>query len=145
MLPVRRKDKTKVTDPSKRRAPKQERELAKALGGSLTPASGAKAVKGDVRIKGFARVEAKCTRNKSFSVTLDILEKIEDAAASCADGEVPVLHVEFLDPAGRRIKGLYVLREVDAEELLTKGAQDAHVDGKPATARGGITPVRRTR
>lgn len=122
MLPVRRKDRIGgVTDPSKRRAPKQEREIADKLGGRVTPGSGSQAMKGDVRIKGVARVEAKCTRNKSFSVTLQIIDKIEDAAASCATGEIPVIHIEFLNASGQRIKGLYIMRESDAEELIAKG------------------------
>ena len=126
MFPERRRDKTgAVTDPSKIRAPKQERELAGKLGGKTTPGSGSKAVKGDVRIKGLARVEAKCTRRKSFSLTLDTIEKIEDGAASCAEGEIPVIHVEFLDAQGRRVKGLYVLRESDVEELLAMGGRGA--------------------
>ena len=125
-FPQRRRDKVgKVTDPSKIRAPKQERELALRLGGKTTPGSGSKAVKGDVRIKGFARVEAKCTRRKSFSLSLDIIEKIEDGAASCAEGEIPVMHIEFLDPMGNRVKGLYVLREADAEELIAMGGRRA--------------------
>ena len=123
-FPQRRRDRTgKVTDPSKIRAPKQERELAAKLGGKRTPGSGSKSVKGDVRIKGVARVEAKCTRHKSFSVTLDMIEKIEDGAASCAEGEIPVVHVEFLDAMGNRLKGLYVLRESDAEELIAMGGR----------------------
>lgn len=121
MLPTRRADKTKLTDASKRRAPKQERELASLLGGRTIKGSGSGAEKGDVRIKGFARVEAKCTRQKSFSVSLQIIDKLEDAASSCASGEIPVLHVEFLDAAGKRVKGLYVLLEQDAEELLNRG------------------------
>lgn len=86
---------------SHKRAPKQERELAKRLGGRVTPASGSRDVKGDVRIKGVLRLEAKTTKNKSFSVTLDMVRKIEEAAAS--GGELPVLVVEFNDGMGRKL------------------------------------------
>jgi hypothetical protein len=125
MLPVKRADRTKVTDPSKRRAPKQERSLAAKLGGRTTSASGSKSEKGDVRVKGVLRVEAKCTRKKSFSVTLEMIEKITNAATLTADVEIPAMHVEFLDPNGARLVGLYVVREDDFEEMIRKVA-DAH-------------------
>lgn len=72
-----------------------ERELALRVGGRLTPASGARDVKGDVRKKGVMRIEAKTTAHKSFSVTLDMVRKIEEAALS--GGETPALVVEFTD------------------------------------------------
>jgi hypothetical protein len=104
---------------SHRRAPKQEAEIAKRVGGRLTPGSGSGAVKGDVRVKGVVRIECKTTKNKSFSVTLDMLEKIEEAAAS--GGELPVLIIEFIDDRGRKIKEVavcptYVLDSIGATE-----------------------------
>lgn len=76
------------------RAPKQEQECASKIGGRVTKQSGAgKYEKGDVRLKDLLRIECKTTGNKSFSVTVDIIDKIEDAA--CAGGELPVIEVEF--------------------------------------------------
>lgn len=92
---------------SHKRAKKQERELAARVGGRLTPASGAKAEKGDVRVKGVLRIEAKTTKNKSFSVTLDMIRKIEEAALGC--GEMPALVIEFIDERGRPIKEVAVV------------------------------------
>ena len=91
---------------SHRRAPKQEAEIAWRVGGRLTPGSGCGAVKGDVRVKGVTRIECKTTKNKSFSVTLEMLEKIEEAAAS--GGELPILVIEFIDERGRKIKDVAV-------------------------------------
>lgn len=124
MLKQRRADRTKVTDPSKRRAPKQELELASRLGGRTTAASGSKTEKGDVRLKGVLRVEAKCTRNKSFSVTLETFEKIEEAATGSAKPEIPAMHVEFLRPDGSPIKALAVIRADDLEELIRRANKD---------------------
>jgi hypothetical protein len=93
--------------PSHDRSKKQEKELAKRVGGYRTTASGAFYVKGDVRRKGVVRIEAKTTKNKSFSVTLDMVDKIEHAALSC--GELPVIVVEFLDSQGRKFKELAVV------------------------------------
>lgn len=49
--------------------------------------------KGDVRVVGAFRVEAKTTKHKSFSVTADMVRKIEEAATSA--GEVPFLQIEL--------------------------------------------------
>ncbi len=84
---------------SYRRSRKQERELAGRLGGQLTAASGSKMEKGDVRIKGIMRIEAKTTKHRSFSVTLDMVHKIEEAAMS-GGGEVPVIAIEFINDQG---------------------------------------------
>jgi hypothetical protein len=83
---------------SHNRSRKQEKEIATRIGGNITPASGAFAIKGDVRLKGVTRIECKTTMNKSFSVTREIVAKIEDAALSA--GELPALVVEFLSPQG---------------------------------------------
>lgn len=81
------------------RAPAMEREVADRIGGRLTKASGAQGEKGDARIKGLVRVEAKATSNKSFSVTREMIEKIE--AAALGSGEVPYIEVELLGPNGK--------------------------------------------
>lgn len=102
-----RAEKTKNLSNSHRRAKKQERELAKRTNGKITPASGSGLVKGDVRIKGIARIEAKTTKNKSFSITLDMIRKIEEAAMS--GGEMPVIVVEFSDGFGKKLAEVAVM------------------------------------
>lgn len=92
---------------SHKRAKKQERELAVRLSGRRTPASGAKSEKGDVRVKGVLRLEAKTTKNKSFSVTLDMIRKIEEAAL--ASTELPVLVIEFINEQGKPIAEVAVV------------------------------------
>jgi hypothetical protein len=78
-----------------------EKNLAKRTGGYRTAGSGNKLEKGDVRIKGIARLEHKGTVHDSFRVTKTILEKIELAARAC--DEVPVLVVDFLDERGNTL------------------------------------------
>ena len=81
------------------RAPVMEREIAKRVGGKVTKASGAQMEKGDARVKGVVRIEAKATSNKSFSVTREMIEKIE--AAALGAGEVPFIEIELLGPNGK--------------------------------------------
>lgn len=80
------------------RAPKQEKEAAARLGGKVVKGSGCGFEKGDVRVSGVMRLEAKCTENKSFSVTRDMVRKIEEAALNC--GEIPAMEIEFLPIEG---------------------------------------------
>ena len=77
---------------------KQEKTLAKKLGGRTTLASGSLREKGDVRVKGVKRIECKCTQHKSFSVTLEMVEKIK-AAAMCND-ETPFIQIDFINKDG---------------------------------------------
>lgn len=81
------------------RAPKQEKSLAGRLGGNAVKGSGSGFEKGDVRVHKLSRIEAKCTEKKSFSVTREMVRKIEDAALG--SGEVPGIVIEFLDPKGK--------------------------------------------
>lgn len=76
------------------RAPKQEREVAKRIGGKVTPGSGSGEEKADVRVRGVHRIECKATARQSFSVTRDMLDKLTTAAHTA--GEMPLLVVEFL-------------------------------------------------
>lgn len=89
------------------RSPQQELELANRVGGRVTRGSGSGNEKGDVRVDKVIRIEAKTTKNKSFSVTQDIVNKIE--AAALPNGEVPAIVVEFIDEEGRRLHELAVV------------------------------------
>lgn len=82
-----------------KRSPNQEKDIAKKLGGKVVRGSGRGSEKGDVRITGVMRVEAKVTSNSSFSVTKKMIAKIEKEAMSC--GEVPAMIIEFLGTNGK--------------------------------------------
>jgi len=94
------------------RAKEQEREVAKRL----VPRSGAGDVKGDVRVRNVIRIECKTTKNASFSVTLDMVRKIEDAAV--AAGEMPAIIVEFNDGNGNKLHELAVVPVYAINELI---------------------------
>lgn len=104
---------------SHKRAPKQEKAVALRIGGRVTPASGAREVKGDVRLKGVVRVECKTTKHKSFSVTREMLAKIEDAAVMT--GELPVLIVEFTDGKGRVLGEVAVCPTYVLDSIIQPG------------------------
>lgn len=71
-----------------------EKAAAKRVGGRQTASSGNKWYdKGDVRLKGVTRIECKTTKHASFSVTLEMIDKIEAAVAGA--GEVPVIEIEL--------------------------------------------------
>lgn len=113
---LERATKTANITNSHRRAKKQERDIAKSTGGRLVPASGARDTKGDVRLKGVARIEAKTTKNKSFSVTIDMIDKLETAIMNA--GEVPVFIIEFNDGFGRKLKEVAVMPTYAMQQLL---------------------------
>lgn len=115
---IERTERTANLTKSHKRAPKQESEIAKLVKGRKVAASGAKDVKGDVRIKGLARIECKTTKNKSFSVTLDMIEKLEEAAT--LTGELPIFVIEFNDGEGRKIKDLVVCPIYVLDSLRTE-------------------------
>lgn len=81
-----------------RASPKLEKNLAKRTKGYRTAGSGNKLEKGDVRVKGVARIEHKGTQAASFRVTKDMLDKIELAGRGC--DEIPVFVVDFLNSRG---------------------------------------------
>ncbi len=81
------------------RAPKQELEMAHRLSGRNTSASGAMVEKGDVRVEGVLRLESKSTTKASFTVTREMVDKIEQAAVN--SGEVPAIDIEFLNESGK--------------------------------------------
>lgn len=81
---------------AQRHAATQEKRVAASLGAKPTKGSGCGDERGDSRRKGIIRVENKCTTSqKGFRVTVEIIEKIENAALQ--SGEVPAIEVEFID------------------------------------------------
>lgn len=94
------------------RSPRQERELV----ARLTPRSGAGSVKGDIRLKGIVRVEAKTTSKNSFSVTKKMLDQIEDAAL--ATGEMPAIVIEFLDADGHPYREICVVPSYVLDNII---------------------------
>lgn len=93
--------------PSHARSKNQERELARRLNGRVTRGSGNGNEKGDVRVKGICRIEAKTTMAKSFSVTREMVRKIEEAAIST--GELPVIVIEFISSEGKPLDSVVVM------------------------------------
>lgn len=87
----------------------QEKNLANKLGGNETKRSGAGDIKGDVRIRGKYRVECKCTKHKSYGISLDLIEKIQEEALST--GEIPLFQIDFIDDRGKKIQGIYIIPE----------------------------------
>lgn len=79
--------------PSHARSKEQEKETALRVGGKQVHRSGAGLVKGDVRVKGVARIENKTTKNKSFSITTELLDKLENAVAGAR--EIPFMQIEI--------------------------------------------------
>lgn len=80
-------------------SPKLEKKLAARTRGYRTTGSGSKLEKGDIRVKGVTRIEHKGTGAKSFRVTKEMLDKLENAARLC--DEIPIFTVDFLDNRGR--------------------------------------------
>lgn len=76
------------------RSPKQEIETARRVGGKVTKGSGNQTEKGDVRVRGVARIENKTTKHSSFSVTLDHLNKLDHAVMGT--NEIPFMQIELL-------------------------------------------------
>lgn len=80
---------------------KQERSAAAAVNGRVQPGSGCGSFnKADVRAKGRYRIECKSTKNKSFPLSLELLEKVRSESRGL---EVPVLDVEFVDARLRSV------------------------------------------
>ena len=83
----------------RRRSMRQERELAEATGARVHAGSGAvSGKKGDVRHRGRFRAECKFTKNRSYRVTREDLNKI---SSECSFGETPVFDIAFVGPTGQ--------------------------------------------
>lgn len=107
--------------PSHARSRNQEREIARRVGGCVTRGSGCGNEKGDVRLRGVCRIEAKTTKHNSFSVTREMIVKIEDAALS--SGELPAIVVEFIDGAGKPCGSVAVVPLWSLEMMLENQKQ----------------------
>lgn len=116
-MPTRRADRVPEILSRSRR---QEAALAVRVGGVVTRGSGNGIMKGDVRVKGIVRIEAKSTKKKSFSITQDMITKIEHAAISA--GELPVVVVEFVGGGKTRTVCVVPMWVLD---MLTGGNDDA--------------------
>jgi hypothetical protein len=82
------------------------------VNGKQTKASGALNEKGDVRIHKVARIENKTTVHDSFSVSVDLVEKLENSVAG--SDELPVMQVEL---RGGSVKFL-VIPDYYLEDIL---------------------------
>ncbi len=102
---------------AKQRSRQQEHQLARRIGGRPTPGSGNGSEKGDVRLHRVARIEAKTTTKASFSLTVEIVEKIEAAAMS--SGEVPAIVVEFIGADGKPKHELCIMPSWALQSLLS--------------------------
>jgi hypothetical protein len=108
-----------------RASQRQEKRLARSLGGRVTPASGATgaaSAKGDVRVQGQVRAECKTTLARSYSLKLDEWRKIQHEAA--VSGEMPVMQIEFQGTGGMN-KKLAVIDWFSFEQLLACRKADA--------------------
>jgi len=98
------------------RSPRQERELAKRVGGRVTPGSGAGSEKADVRKPGVVRIEAKTTSHKSYSLTRKLAETLEEVAVT--HDEIPFFEIEFLDEQGKPAQALCVMPRWALEQVV---------------------------
>jgi hypothetical protein len=106
-------------DRPQREARRQENITAVKHGGKVTPASGSGSVKNDVRNDEWS-FEVKSTSNRSYSISLDTLARLEDNALQ--DGRRMALVVSFVTRTGQARR--YVLvDENDFIEKLEHGTQ----------------------
>lgn len=113
-LPPRKEDRARSV--AARHAPKMERRIAQTVEGRLVKGSGCGWEKGDARKTGICRIEAKATERKSFSVTREMVEKIESAALGA--GELPAIAIDFVDSRGNVTHSCYVVPKYAVEDLL---------------------------
>lgn len=106
---------------AQRRAPQQEAEAAKRLGGRRVRGSGCGNEKGDVRLETILRQECKSTEKDSFRVTRDMLRKLDNATAGTT--ELPVLEIEFINHAGAPEGKVCVMPSWALETLLHRHAK----------------------
>ena len=107
----------------RRKSIKQEEEIAARHGGRRVKGSGAvRGNKGDVRIPGKMRFEAKLTTKKSYRVVQEELSKIR---GECTNLEFPAFEIHFADPATLKVYDRWVM--IDARYFK-------HMEYKPPNA-----------
>lgn len=111
-----------------KRAPKQEHENAKRLGGVAIPASGSRFRKGDTEVPNLVRIECKATEANSFRVTRGMMQTVNEAGM--LEGQIPIIEIEFVDNVSNVLDTYCVMRRKDAESLITRIA-DAEQLGSP--------------
>lgn len=98
----------------RKKSEKQEKTLAKRLGGKTQAGSGNQwHSKGDVETKDYL-LECKYTKYKSFKVSVDLWEEINDKAFTMG-GKIPA--IELLLGEGKENLKLIILSEDDFLEL----------------------------
>ncbi len=114
------KDELRMKYVAQRHSKKQESFWATELGAKKVKSSGAGCgiEKGDVRFKGVLRLENKCTQAKSFRLTTEMVQKIEDAALQ--SGELPAIEIEFIDSKGNILYSVAVVPTYVLEHLIDK-------------------------
>lgn len=101
----------------KKKSQREEKRTAKAIGGRAQPASGALPwAKGDVQLKGIARIEEKFTYANSYRVER---RDLYDIRSYCKDGESPAFVVKFKDrETDRNVETWALIPWEDYEELI---------------------------
>lgn len=103
----------------RKQADKQEKRVAKQVGGRTTIASGQTPIdKGDVR-SDTVRVECKYTDKKSYTLKVDDLVKV--AAQSTGD-QIPLFYIEFRENG----EAYYVVPEAWFLQLLERFEDDSN-------------------
>lgn len=111
--------KSRRSDAAKTASPKNEKARAESLSANRVRGSGVGREKGDVRKKGVLRLELKTTSKKSFSVTQEMLDKIEEAALT--SNEVPFLEIEFINESGKVLRRCCVVPSYVVELIAVEG------------------------
>jgi hypothetical protein len=106
----------------KKKSQREEKRTAKAIGGKAQPASGALPwAKGDVQLKGIARIEEKFTYADSYRVTR---KDLYDIRSYCKDGESPAFVVKFKDRVTDRNTETWALIPWEDYEELIRARQN---------------------
>jgi hypothetical protein len=101
---------------TRRLSQKQELDLAQSVGGRVQPGSGSKpGAKGDIRVKGVVRGEAKYTKAGSYRLELADLQKIR---SECTLGERMAFLVRFVDDDNRTKDEFALISRSDWEEWV---------------------------
>jgi hypothetical protein len=105
--------------PAYNRSKFQEKETKERLiGGRAIPASGAKFRKADVEVIDLARIECKATGAKSFSVTREMIRKVEEAGM--LSNQIPYIEIEFVNLKGQATDSACVLTRHALTALLNR-------------------------